>query len=76
MPKKFKKRKAKGSDVVKKNQASKIYTPIIRLRSKELSPLNMHLMNHAFLQLEHSFWQLTSNCKVFHSGTGYHVRLL
>ena len=76
MPTKFKKRKAKGSDVVKKNQASKIYTPIIRLRSKELSPLNMHLMNHAFLQLEHSFWQLTSNCKVFHSGTGYHVRLL
>ena len=49
----------------------------IRLRSNKLSPLNKQLMGHVFLFLgEDSCWELTSSCKIFNSGSGYHIQLL
>ena len=61
MPKKSKKRKVNASKAVLKSQVSNIYAPIIRIRSKELSPLDKYLMNHAFMIFDEdsSFWELT-----------------
>ena len=78
MPKQRKRKvKVKASKAIQRSQASNVYTPVIRLRSKELSPLDHYLMKHTFLEFDgDSPWELTSNCKIFDSGTGYHVRLL
>ena len=78
MPQKIKKRKVNASKAILKSQVSNIYAPIIRIRSKELSPLDKYLMNRAFITFDEdsSFWELTSNCKVFNSGMGYHIRFL
>ena len=76
MPKQ-RKRKVKASKAIQRSQASNIYTLVMRLCSKELSPLDDYLMKHTFLEFDgESPWELSSNCKIFDSGTGYHVRLL
>ena len=74
MPKQSKRKENASSKAIIRIQAATIYTPIIRLRSNESSPLNKHLIKHAFLQFdEESPWELTSNCKVYNFGSGYHI---
>ena len=75
MPKR-KKRKITGK-AIRKSQVSSIYTPTIRLRSKQLSDLDNHLLKRTFLLFDdESPWERTSNCKIFNSGAGFHIRLL
>ena len=67
-----KKKKIRASKATQKSQALAVYTPVLRLRSQNVSPLDSYLMKHVFLPFDgESAWQLTSNCKICKKGTGY-----
>lgn len=71
------KKNNKASKAIQKNLVVFLYTSVLRLRSKELSPLDNHLMKHALRQFDREYpWELISNCKINSPGPGFHVLLL
>ena len=70
-----KQRKRKANNV-QKHQATVLYAPVIRPRSKRLSLFDNQLLSDAFLLNEKIKWERTSNCTIYEKSSLFYIRVL